>query len=189
VREIGLSPAPFLGRYAAETGGTRLTEVTDRALVSIAVPLGGEAALGEALRAAFGAGLPVVGESTRAADGKSVFLGLARDQVFALLPAEGPLAASELARRLGTVGYLTDQTDGWVLLRLDGPLALAALERTCMLDLGAAAFPTGRVARTVMEHLGTILLREGPERFLLMSASSSARSFLRGLETSLRNVG
>jgi methylglutamate dehydrogenase subunit D len=39
-----------------------------------------------------------------------------------------------------------------------------------------------------MEHLGTILLREADDRFLLMSASSSARSFLHGLETSLRNV-
>ncbi len=181
-----LTPMPFLGGHDRQIAGTRLAEVTDRALVSIAVPLGGEAALAEALRAVFGAEPPAVGHVAQSADGEARFLGLARDQIFALLPARGPLAAPDLAARLGPVAYLTDQTDAWVMLRLEGPLARAALERTCMLDL--EALPPGRVARTVMEHLGTIVVREGPERFLLMSASSSARSFLHCIETSLRNV-
>jgi methylglutamate dehydrogenase subunit D len=184
-----LTPVAFLGHYAIEISGTRLTEVTDRALVSIATPDGGDAALADALRAAFGAEPPEVGRSTLSTDSETRFLGLARDQIFALLPARGALAAPHLAQLLGgPVAYLTDQSDAWVMLRLEGTLALAALERICMLDLDAGAFPPGRVARTLMEHLGTILLREADDRFLLMSASSSARSFLHGLETSLRNV-
>jgi methylglutamate dehydrogenase subunit D len=181
-----LTPAAFLGNHATEVAGTTLTEVTDRALVSIATPLGGEAAFADALRSAFGAEPPDVGQTTLSFDGETCLLGLARDQFLALLPADGPLAAPALAARLGPVAYLTDQTDAWVMLRLEGPLALPVLERTCMLDLHR--FPPGSVARTVMDHLGTILLREAPDRFLLMSASSSARSFLHGLETSLRNV-
>jgi methylglutamate dehydrogenase subunit D len=188
VPDITLTPAPFLGNHASEIGNTRLIEVTDRALVSIATPLGGEAALARALGSAFGTEPPAVGRTTRSADGEIRLLGLARDQVLALMPAPGARAAPDLARRLGPVAYLTDQTDAWVMLRLDGPLALPALERTCMLDLHGDAFAVDRVARTVMEHLGTILLREARDRFLLMSASSTARSFLHCLETSLRNV-
>jgi sarcosine oxidase subunit gamma len=39
-----------------------------------------------------------------------------------------------------------------------------------------------------MEHLGTIVLRDGTDSFLLLSAHSSAESFLHAVETSIRNV-
>jgi sarcosine oxidase subunit gamma len=179
VAEFTLAPAPPLGGYAASFDGAALPEVSDLALVSIAVPLDGR----DALAAALGAPLPEAGGT--AAFGGGRLLGLAADQAFALLPLDG---AGGLAERVGGAGYCTDQTGGWVMLRLTGPDALAALERICPLDLHPDRFPEGRVARTVMEHLGAVLLREGPDAFLLMSASSSARSFLHAVETSIRNV-
>jgi sarcosine oxidase subunit gamma len=42
--------------------------------------------------------------------------------------------------------------------------------------------------RTVMEHLGVLILRTGDDAFMLLSASSSAKSFLHALETSVANV-
>ena len=39
-----------------------------------------------------------------------------------------------------------------------------------------------------MEHMGAIIHREGTDRFLLLSASSSARSFLHAVEASLEHV-
>jgi len=39
-----------------------------------------------------------------------------------------------------------------------------------------------------MEHMGAIVLRDGPDSFLLLSASSTARSYLHAVEISLRNV-
>ena len=39
-----------------------------------------------------------------------------------------------------------------------------------------------------MEHLGTIIIRTEQDTFLLLSASSSAGSFLHAVETSIRNV-
>ena len=50
------------------------------------------------------------------------------------------------------------------------------------------AFVEGAAARTVMEHLGVLILRTGPDAYLLLSASSSAGSFLHAVETSLVNV-
>jgi sarcosine oxidase subunit gamma len=74
------------------------------------------------------------------------------------------------------------------MLRVSGPKSRIALERICPLDLHPSTFPQGRVARTLMEHLGVIILHEGPDTYLLLSARSSAGSFLHAVETSVRNV-
>ena len=68
----------------------------------------------------------------------------------------------------------------------DPPDTLAALERLCPLDL--ARVPTRGSGRTVMEHMGALVVRTSEDGFLLMSASSTAGSFLHALETSLHYV-
>ena len=71
---------------------------------------------------------------------------------------------------------------------MSGTGVRVALERICPLDLDDQAFPEGRVARTAMEHLSVIILRDGPDSFLLMSPRSSARSFRHAVELSVENV-
>ncbi|MBB4302408.1 sarcosine oxidase subunit gamma [Rhodobium orientis] len=184
--EFSLRAEPFLGGYDEGFDRLRLTEVTDLAIVSLAPPLGQEAALAAAFKDAYGADWPAPGETTTSANGDTRFLGIAGDQIFALFPRPAGLASRAVAEKLGDAAYLTEQSDNWVLLRLDGPPTLAVLERMIPLDL--AQFHVGTVARTLMEHLGVSLLREAPDRFLLMSASSSASSFLHALETAIGNV-
>ena len=43
-------------------------------------------------------------------------------------------------------------------------------------------------ARTSMEHLDTLIIRTAENSYHLMSASSSAGSFLHAVETSIKNV-
>ena len=186
--EFTLNAEPVLGGYRYEHDGTVLEEVTGLAIVSIAAPLGGETALGEAMRAAYSADLPPPGGTTVSADGKTRFLDMGRDQLFALFDHAGADAAEVIAAALNQTGYVTLQSDNWVVLRLSGPLTLAALERLCPIDLRLSAFPLGAVARTVMEHMGAIILHEADDRFLLLSASSSALSFAHAVDTSIRNV-
>jgi sarcosine oxidase subunit gamma len=188
VSDLTLTAAPALGGYHADFGAVTLEERPATAIVSIACPLGGAAALEEALRAGFGAAVPAPGASARSADGGTRFLWMAPDLVLAVFEHDTPDATRQVAARLGGTAYLTDQTDAWVALRIAGPAVRAALERICPLDLHPGAFPEGRVARTVMEHLPVIILREGPDAFLLLSARSSADSFLHAVETSIRNV-
>ena len=182
-----LEAKPALGGFHLAIDTTELAEVRGKALVSVAVPLGGEAAFAKAVEAAYGITPPAVGKTTAARDGITL-IGLQRDQVFALLNHPGDNAVQTVADRLGTAAYYTDQSDSWVMLRLRGSKAREALERICMLDLDDGVFQTGDAARTMMEHLGAVILREGPDSFLLMSASSSAKSFLHAVETSLRYV-
>ena len=180
---------PPLDGYERTTGTVGVAEVTGLALVSAAVPRGGDAAFSAALADGFGAARPATGDSTRGDRHAARVLGMQPDQMFILFEAPDPDRAAEtVAATLGSAAYVTDQSDSWAMLRIAGSRVRAALERICPLDLHEEAFPEGRVARTVMEHLAVIILRDGADSFLMMSPRSSARSFLHAVELSVVNV-
>ncbi len=167
-------------------GNTRLRERGDLALVSAAIPLGGDGAFAEALKA--GWGLAVPDPKVSSVSGPVRAIRSTADQCLLIFPHPTPDAEAVVREKMQGAAWTTEQTDAWVRLELSGPLALPALERLCMLDLDPRVFPEGAAARTVMEHMAAILIRTGPKAFLLFSASSSARSFLHAVETSLRYV-
>ena len=182
--ETALTAVPPLGGYDEDFGAVRLAERADLALVSVAVPLGDTGQLAKALKSGWKLGMPeprmsVVSGGMRA-------IRTAPDQIFLVFPHATPDAETVVQAKLKGAGYTTDQTDNWVVLDISGPGTLAALERLCPLDLDSNAFPIGASARTVMEHMGAMILRMAADRFLLLSASSSARSFLHAVKTSIR---
>ena len=183
--DFALTAEPFLGGYSQDFGGASLAEETGLSIVSIATPMGSGDALTAAVQNAWGCALPAPGRTT----GEDVTLiSATADSYLALLPAVDGLAVTGVAATLGDAGYYTEQTDNWVALRLSGPKAVEALERICPLDLDEAAMPVGAAQRTMMEHLGVFILREERDAFLLLSASSSAASFLHAVELSVKNV-
>ena len=152
-------------------------------------PEGGDDAFAAALADGFGAALPATGASAPGDRYGARILGMQPDQVFILFAPPHPDRAVETVRAaLGPAAYVTDQSDSWAMLRIAGAGIRAALERICPLDLDDEVFPQGRVARTAMEHLSAIILRDGEDSFLLMSPRSSARSFLHAVELSAENV-
>jgi len=188
VAEFTLTSAPPLAGIDHKSDGIHLRAPKDLAIVAVALPLGGEDAALAAIRKGYGADLPDPGKSVSAQEDGATLLRLAPDQAFILFHRAEPDAEAVVAGRIGEVAYLTDQTDTWVALELSGPRARTALERICPIDIHPDAFAVGCAARTVMEHLGTIILRTEQDTFLLLSASSSAGSFLHAVETSIRNV-
>lgn len=185
---LQLTPEPFLGGFHETIDGTALAEVTDLAIVSIAIPLGGDEAFEAALSEAYGVERPLPGRSVLSVDGLTRFLWTSPDQLFLLFESTSPSAAEDVGKKLGDTAYVTLQSDNWAVLRLSGDRARDALERICPIDLHPAAFAEGQIARTAMEHMGTFILRDGPSSFLLMSASSSAGCFLHAVKTSLENL-
>lgn len=183
-----LAARSALGGVSHVADGVALSEITDQALVSVSIPIGGEAALETAISDAYGCRLPPVGESAASRDGTVRFLGLQRDQVFVMFDHGGDRAVTMVEGALNGSAYFTDQSDSWVMLRIEGPKARAALERICPIDLHPDAFAEGAVTRTAMEHLGAIILRDGPESFVLMSPRSSAQSFFNAVRTSIENI-
>ena len=187
--EFALTARTPLDGYAGTFGGVTLAEAAGLSLVSAAVPNGGDDAFAAALAGGFGASRPSTGESVPGDRLGARILGMQPDQMFILFEAPDPDRAAEaVSSALGPAAFVTDQSDSWAMLRIEGRGVRAALERICMLDLEDAAFPQGRVARTVMEHLAVIILRDGADSFLLMTPRSSARSFLHTVELSLANV-
>lgn len=184
--DFTLRAAPILGGVDLTIADNRLTERDDLALVSIAVPLGGDAGLTEALKNGWGLDLPTAPGSATAGEVRAI--RTAPDQLMLVFPHREPDAARQVAAKLDGRGYVTDQTDAWVVLEISGPDTPAALERLTMLDVSDDRFPEGAAARTLMHHMGAILIRLGATRYLLLSASSSALSFLDAVETSYRNV-
>lgn len=184
--ELTLMASPVLGGFDLKIGTNRLRERDDLAIVSVATPLGGDAALAAALQSAFLLDMPTPKMEARSDAMHAI--RTAPDQLFLVFPHTASDAEPLVQSALAGAGYTTDQTDAWVVLEVSGPDTLTALERICPLDLHPDAFPDGASGRTLMEHLSVIILRLGPERFLLMSASSSAASFAHAVETSYRNV-
>ncbi len=177
--EITLTPKSPLDGAAVSIAACDLREVTDLALTSLAVPQGDDKGFAKSLKAHFGVARPDARMSTVNGDVRAV--ATAPDQVLVLHPFDLQAHALKDA-------YLTDQTGNWCILSLEGPNALDALRRICPIDLEEPVFPEGSYARTTMEHMGAAVIRTGPQSFLLLSASSSAKSFWHAVETSLKNL-
>ncbi|PWE33795.1 sarcosine oxidase subunit gamma [Maritimibacter sp. 55A14] len=186
--DLTLTPTPPLDGYAQDFAGTRLAEASELAIVAVATPAGGETALEAAVKAAYGTGTPAPGASILSKDGKARLVWSGPDQMFLLFTHDAPDAEAGVAAALGQAGYCTDQTGVWAALEISGPGVRGALERLCPLDLHPDAFAEGAAARTVMEHMGAFVIRTGSDAFLLLSASSSAKSFLHAVELSVRNT-
>lgn len=185
--EYHLVAEPPLAGTDISIGGVRLAAQTEISIVSIALPLEQETEATAALEAAYKLALPESGHSIVASDGARV-VRTALDQAFILLPEIQHSPERMVSEKLLETVYTTDQTDVWAALTLEGSGAVAVLERVCPLDLDPSLFPKNAAARTMMEHLGVLIIRTDDAAFLLLSASSSAASFLHMLKTSMVNV-
>jgi sarcosine oxidase subunit gamma len=176
-----------LDGFDQDWNGTRLRELTDLAMVAVSVPKGGSDALSKKMNTAFGGGLPDAGESY-VGKGDARVMSFAVDQFMVIWEHTPHSGVPAIEEKLGNAGYYVEQTNNFVFLELSGPLARAALERVCAVNTHTDKFAVDRAERTSMEHMGAVLCRTGEDTFLIMSASSTAGSFLHALETSVEYV-
>ena len=186
--EFKLVSEPLLGGYSEEFDGTKIEEVSDLAIVSIACPLGGSKRLRSAVSDAWSIDLPRPGTAEVSNESGITLMFMAPDMHFALFRKDDRSPVERVAGELGDAAYCTDQTDNWVALRLSGAHSASALERICPVDVSPGSFPAGSATRTVLEHMGSVVYCESELRYLLLSASSSADSFLHAVETSVKYV-
>lgn len=144
---------------------TTLAEGQAAPITSIA-PFPGRMAQVNAALAPLGLAFPA--PNTQAINGEARLLWTGRDQAF-LIGTQAPAGLADHAA-------LTDQTDGWAILTLQGPAATDALMRPVPLDLRATAFPVGRTARAPLNHMQAILTRTGQDAFEIMVFRSMART-------------
>ena len=154
--------------------GLAFDEAPARPLVSLARRRGaaGEG-LEAALEAALGLALPGPGQFAEARGLRAMFLGPGQ---WLIAGARDGLAA-EVREAAAGGGVVTDQSDAFVELTLEGPLAREILARLSSLDYDDAAFPQGAVARTVMLQITALIARDGPQAYRINTARSTARDF------------
>ena len=175
-----------LGGHASSHDGTDLAEVTGMAFISLAVSHGSETSFARAVQKAWKIDVPPPGMSAAANDMRLIWTAPGQYHLLMPEPAGDPLA--HVMKAVSGTAWATDQSDSYCLLRLEGARSREVLERICPLDLHPGAFALGAASRTAMEHLGVLLIREEADQYLLMSARSSALSFLHAVETSIHNV-
>jgi sarcosine oxidase subunit gamma len=181
------SVLPYDG-YALDLGGVCLRVIIGKAVVSVAVPKGGMAALNSAMKKAYKLDMPKAGHSTTSHAGSTRLVFTAPDQFFLIFDEPLVDTIANVRKQIGGAGYLSCLSDSYVIVKISGAACREALERICPIDLDDKAFPLDMAARTVMEHLGVMIIRDTSDSFILMSPRSSAGSFLHAIEVSVRNL-
>lgn len=174
-RLIAKSPLEDALPLAVE--GAVLTEVAVERATCIAPFRGRESAAGAALKE-IGLAFPAPGRSLRKGEARILWWG--RGQ--ALLIGAAPPAA------LDGIAALTEQGDGLAGLRLEGPLAEAALARLVPIDLRPKAFPAEATARTLLFHMTCTVTRLGPEAFEILVMRSMGATAVHDLAGAMRSV-
>lgn len=169
--------APCEGLLPLEIPECQLTGVALGQVTSIAPFNGKDRAVAVALKP-LGLSLPKPGKSS--AKGGATCLWTGQGQAF-LIGAAPPETLQGLAA-------LTDQSDGWAAMRLDGLQGEAVLARLVPLDLRMAAFARGAVLRSQLGHMPMILRRTGAQGFQIMVFRSMAATAVHELHQAMRSV-
>jgi len=148
-----IATAPDLDPVA--TSGLRLTLGAWVPIWSIAPFRGQTAAISDALAQAHGLPFPAPGALHDAGGTRIAWSGL--DQAFLI----GAAPDAGLARHAA----LTDQSDAWAQMILDGPSVRDVLARLVPIDLTHAACPPGSARRTLLGHMTALIIHPGGDRF------------------------
>lgn len=170
-----IAKSPLSGVWPAAHGGLRLSEHLLGPVTSIAILPGQDKAVARGLKP-LGLGFPPANSFTTA--GEATLVWTARNQAF-LVGVTAPTM---------TGAALTDQSDGWAALRLEGPTAPDALMRLYPLDLRLQSFPQGSAARAPLNHMQSILLRTAPYAFDILVFRSMARTAWHEVEAAMKTL-
>jgi len=173
-----IAKSPAHGLTPVEMGGVTLTEAPMGPIWALMPYRGRAAALSKALEKAHGVNLPERGTMQEGAGARIAWSGL--DQAFLM----GVVPDGRLA------GYaaLTDQSDAWAHLVLEGAAARDVLARWVPVDLSPAACPPGSARRTLLGHMSALILHPGGDRFDTLVFRSMAATAVHELTRAMRAV-
>ena len=170
-----IAKSPLSGVWPVAHGGLRLSEHLLGPVTSIAILPGQDKAVARSLKPL---GLAFPTPNTSVSAGEATLVWTARNQAFLI-----GIGAPEIAG-----AALTDQSDGWAALRLEGPGAGDALMRLYPLDLRLQAFAQGTVARAPLNHMQSILIRHAPYAYDILVFRSMARTAWHEVEAAMKTL-
>lgn len=173
-----VAKSPCQGLLPLTIGAVSLTEADPGAMTSLSPYAGQNAALSAALKDAHGMALPRPGRATGKAGARAIWFG--RDQVMLMGPAPDA--------RLSTCAALTDQSDAWAVVRLEGQGADEVMARLAPVDLRPAGFKRGHTLRTDIQHMPGSITRIAEQALQIMVFRSMAQTLVHDLKTAMEGV-
>jgi len=173
-----IARSPCEGLLPVTIGDVTISEELPEAMTSLAPFRAREKDLSAALKAAHGMGLPSPGRATGKAGARVVWFSHGQ----AMLIGPAPDAS------LGDFAALTDQSDAWAVVRLEGADVLDVLARLVPLDLRASRFKRGHTARTNLAHMMASVTKVGENAFQFMVFRSMAETLVHDLKTAMEGA-
>ncbi|MEM6895950.1 MAG: sarcosine oxidase subunit gamma family protein [Pseudomonadota bacterium] len=164
---------PVAGMTVLEGDGVRVTPQPWVPLTSLASKGPG---LSKALKAAHGVDVPAAGQMSAAGAARCLWFSATH---FLLV---GP----EPDAKLSKTAALTDQSDAWVRVLIEGPRAAEMLAYLTPIDLRDGAFPVGSVARSLIGHMNAAIARTGGEAYEVFAFRSMAQTLMHEMDEALR---
>jgi len=169
---------PCEGLLPIEVGDLRLSEVEAGFVTSVAAFKDKDAALSKALQAAHGLEMPAPNRVSEAGDARAIWFG-PRMALLMGVSADPSLAAH---------GALTDQSDAWAVVRLEGARAADVLARLTPIDLRPGAFGPGSTARTELQHMQASITHLSDGTYQIMVFRAFAETLVHDLKTAMQGV-
>jgi methylglutamate dehydrogenase subunit D len=186
--------SPVAGAVAISGNGAQVTAVVREGLglATVLVRKGASQQLAERVRKHFDLELP--GASRRAAASDVAFAATGPGAWLAMSERGANEFAARLMADLDGLASVSDQSDGYLLIRLTGARVRDALAKLVPIDVHPRAFEPGDVASTVASHIGVTLWRLADEPdaapvFEIMMFRSLARSFWHALAEAAAEYG
>ncbi|MDX2483649.1 MAG: sarcosine oxidase subunit gamma [Pseudodonghicola sp.] len=170
--------SPCAGALPLVIGSVTVREEDPGVITALLPYRGREAALSAALKAAHGMAFPAPNRTTGKAGARAIWAG--RDQALLL----GPVPDSALSEHAA----LSDHSDGWAAVRLEGAGAEAVLARLVPVDLRAQVFKRGHTVRSQVQHMAGSITRVGERAFLILVSRSMAVTLVHDLKTAMEAV-
>lgn len=170
--------SPCDGLLPLEFGDVLLSEPDQTCLTSLAPFKGQDAALSEALKAAHGMAAPAPNRATGREGARAVWFGQSHVMLIGPEPDAG----------LAQYAAMTDQSDAWAVLRIEGAGAEDVLARLVPLNLSQTVFKRGHSARSLLQHMTISITRVGDTAFQIMAFRSMAGTLVHELETAMKGV-
>ncbi len=173
-----IAKTPCEGLLPLSIGPTTLSEEAPVVLTSIAAFRGQEKALSAALKEAHGMALPSPNRTTGKAGARMIWFG------HGVTLLQGPKADKSLSKHAA----LTDQSDGWAVVRLTGTGARDVLARLMPVDLRDTVFKPGHTARTELAHMMASITRTGARSWQIMVFRGFAETLVQDLSRAMGSV-
>ncbi|HKK84492.1 MAG TPA: sarcosine oxidase subunit gamma [Roseovarius sp.] len=169
---------PCEGLLPLDVGPLRLSEVEAGPITSVAVFKGQEAALSKAMQAAHGLNMPKPNRVNEAGEARAIWFGPQMALVTGVVADDS----------LSTHAALTDQSDAWAVVRLDGAGAADVLARLTPVDLRKDGLGPGKTARTEVQHMQASVTCLGVECYQIMVFRAFAETLVHDLKCAMQAV-